>query len=920
MYKKQRNKLLSFLQVSADEHYISGIIKTIMKQKYLPKEFETPINETWSKEEVYKTSETDDKEKMYTLVMFPYPSGAGLHVGHVRVYTGIDVLARYYRMKGYNVLNPMGWDAFGLPAENAAIKEKKNPIDIVPRNIDNFRRQMQMCGFSFDWSREFATTDPNYYKWTQYLFIQFYKMGLLYKKNTPVYFCEFCKTGLAEEEVLPDGTHERCGKQITRKELPQWIFRITTYADRLIDDLKGLDWPTGILEMQKNWIGKQKGLNIDFKTEDGQTFTVWTKYWETLFGVTFMVVAPEHPWVQQLVQSKNAQEVIDYVKKALSKTDEQRLKDEKEKTGVFTGKYAINPVNGQKVPIWVADYVLAGVGTGAVMGVPAHDERDFAFVKKYNLPIIQVVKYEDKELDEKVAKGETYHEGEGVLVNSGEFNGQQNTGTGKQKMAEWMIEQKFASWNTSYHLRDWIFSRQRYWGEPIPMVHCQTCADKKISYWDTEESKSIYSSLRANDSERSNPKQEREIASSSATPRNDVRSDVEENVKAIQSTMYGWFPIEEKTLPLELPYMKSYEPSGTGESPLSEATEWVKTTCPHCGSEARRETDTMPNWAGSCWYFLRFADPKNDKEPWSPEALKKWEPVDWYVGGAEHAVLHLLYARFWIKALYDLKMVSFKEPFLRLRNVGMVLAEDHRKMSKSWGNVINPDDVVGEYGADTLRVYEMFMAPFNQEIAWSTSTLQGAYRFLQRVYYFYTERDFFDELVHEDKQLIIKLNKTIAKVGGDIPEIKYNTAIASMMEFLNEWDRVAHHHSGKAKSGKKRTELSRDHARAFLKILAPFAPFLADYLWREVMGEKSSIHISPWPQVDEAALHQHEIRIPVQVNGKVRKVITIPAADIEKEKVVRHAEENEKVKKYIQGKIYEAVYVRGKIINFVLKD
>ncbi|MEN9328229.1 MAG: leucine--tRNA ligase LeuS [Candidatus Parcubacteria bacterium] len=859
----------------------------MIEKKYIPKQFEKEMMDGWTDAKIYETDASikNGREKMYTLVMFPYPSGAGLHVGHARVYTGTDVLARYYRMKNFNVLHPMGWDAFGLPAENAAIKSKKNPKDIVPHNIQTFKNQMKNLGLSYDWSRELATTDPNYYKWTQWLFEQFFKMGLLYKKMTPVYFCESCNTGLAEEEVLPNGTHERCGKPITRKLLPQWMFRITTYADRLLEELEGLDWPSGILQMQRNWIGKQKGLNVDFKTDTNETLTVWTKYWETVFGVTFLVVAPEHPWVQSIIQgaetSKEAKEVKEYVSTALSKSDQQRLKEEKQKTGVFSGHYAINPVNGEKIPVWVADYVLSSVGTGAVMGVPSHDERDFSFAKKYNLSTRQVVVYDIPDVDAKVAAGEGFFEGKGTLVNSGDFSGKSTPGEGKESMATWMIEKGMGEWYTTYHLRDWIFSRQRYWGEPIPMAFCEKCAADKITWWDTDDGKGFL-------------KDYHNISK--------VNEDVQKN-------LYGWFIIDQQNLPVELPHLDSYEPSANGESPLASVPEWVKTVCPHCGGEASRETDTMPNWAGSCWYFLRFADPHNDKAAWSPESMKQWEPVDWYVGGAEHAVLHLLYARFWVKALQDLGMVDFSEPFLRLRNVGMVLAEDHHKMSKSLGNVINPDDVIAEYGADTLRVYEMFMAPFNQEISWSTTALQGAYRFLNRIWNLFDEREFIDNNTHEDKKLIAKLQHTIIKVTRDTADMKFNTAIASMMEFLNEWEACKHKHA-----------LSKSSAKKFLQILAPYAPFMTEKIWKDVLKESESIHISHWPEADESVLHQAEVKIPVQVNGKTRALIVVSAHNIEKDAVVHIAEQDPKVQKYIGGKIYEAIYIRARILNFVLKD
>lgn len=815
-----------------------------MVNKYQPLEFEQKWAEEWDKNKTYKAPKPDSKrKKQFIFPMFPYPSGAGLHVGHVRVYTGTDVVARFYRMNQYAVLHPMGWDAFGLPAENAAIKAKKNPMDMVPDHIATFKRQMKSLGFSFDWDREFATTDPSYYKWTQWLFLQFYKMRLLYKKNAPINFCPSCKTGCSEEEVLSNGTHERCGTKIVKKDLPQWLFKITSYADRLLDDLKGLDWPKGILEMQKNWIGKDKGLSIDFTIADSdKKITVWTKFWETVFGTTFLVIAPEFAWLKELMkENKVSDEVKKYVEDALSKTDEERTIEEKDKTGVFTGFYAINPVNNKKVPIWVADYVLATVGTGAVMGVPAHDERDFLFVKKYNLPIIQVVSYKDKTIDEKVAKGEMNYEGEGTLVNSGQFDNMSAWGEGKEKMAEWMIQKGFAKWQLHYHLRDWIFSRQRYWGEPIPIIDCKKC---------------------------------------------------------------GLVPVPENQLPVELPKVKSYEPTGTGESPLAAIKEWVNVKCPKCGEPAKRETDTMPNWAGSCWYFLRFADPKNDKQAWSQEAMKEWMPTDWYIGGAEHAVLHLLYARFWVKALYDLKLLHFKEPFTRLRNLGMILAEDHRKMSKSFGNIVNPDDVQKEFGADALRIYEMFMAPFDQEIAWSTSALQGAYRFMVRVWkLFHNESSFAKASEDEDKGLVSKLQKTIKKITEDIPDVKFNTSVAAMMEFINDWEGE---------------QLSKENAKKFLQVLAPFAPFAAEEIWHELFGEKESIHLSVWPKVDEKAVIAAAVQIPVQVNGKVRTVIQLVSPDSSEQEVVKIALADEKVKKYTDGKKYKTIYVKGKILNLVV--
>ncbi|QQG44261.1 MAG: leucine--tRNA ligase [Candidatus Roizmanbacteria bacterium] len=861
-------------------------------KKYQPSQFEPKLIEVWDKENTYATAEpSKNKQKTYILDMFPYPSGAGLHVGHPRGYTATDILSRYYRMKGYSVLHPMGWDAFGLPAENAAIKAKKNPMDMVPDNIANFKRQMKALGLSFDWSREFSTTDPSYYKWTQWLFIQFYKLGLLYKKNTEVYYCEKCKTGLAEEEVLANGIHERCGCPITKKELPQWIFKITSYADRLLEGLDDLDWPKGILDMQKNWIGRKEGINITYKVVCPESkiqdlrskifdeITCFTTRPDTNFGATFVVLAPEHEFVKKVLKDENtpreySTKIKEYVDRTVSKTDLERIAEGKKKTGVFTGYYAVNNLNNKLLPIWVSDFVLSNFGTGAVVGVPGHDLRDFEFAREFGLEIVRVVVGKDGDTSA-ITESKQVQEEVGRMINSEFLNGL-DIQVAKQKIMDYLEEKKWGQRTVSYHLRDWIFSRQRYWGEPIPMVYCQKCADKKISWWDTEEF---------------------QISNVKCQMRDHSVSKLD---KEVQESLYGWFPIDEKSLPLELPYLKSYEPSQTGESPLSAVKDWVKTTCPHCGGEGKRETDTMPNWAGSCWYFLRFADPHNDKEAWSQESMKKWQPVDWYVGGAEHAVLHLLYSRFWVKALYDLKLVDFSEPFLRLRNVGMVLAEDHRKMSKSLGNVINPDEVVKEYGADTLRIYEMFMAPFSQEISWSTSTLQGGYRFLNRVWNLCqtkvgTGRDL-------SLQLNQKLNKTVHKVTNDILNIKFNTAIASMMEFINDWE--------------KSEGMSQEEVKKFLKILAPFAPFTAEEIWRDIFGEKSSIHLSPWPEA-EKMVEEEEITIPVQVNGKVRGTVVINREEQE-ESVVKKALEDNKVKKFVEGKSYKTIYVKGKILNFIV--
>ncbi|MFZ2202755.1 MAG: class I tRNA ligase family protein, partial [Microgenomates group bacterium] len=662
-------------------------------------------------------------------------------------------------------------------------------------------------------------------------------------KEVPINWCPFCKTGLANEEVQADGTHERCGTVVTEKLLPQWNMRITDYADRLLADLDSekLDWPRGILEMQKNWIGKDRGLTINFKTTGGEKLPIWTKFWETVFGTTFIVVAPE---VVARWRGKGKQfsaEVNNYVDEAVAKNEQVRLTGAKEKTGVDTGVMAINPVNGKEVPVYVADYVLANVGTGVVMGVPAHDERDFDFAIKYPRPLIQVVEYEDETINEAVAEGKKSHEGAGKLINSGQFDGMDAWGKGKEAMADWMIKEGFASWKTNYHLRDWVFSRQRYWGEPFPLVYCPKCGDEN-----------------------------------------------------------GVVPLPTDQLPLTLPYLQSYEPTETGQSPLSRIKEWVETTCPNCGGKARRETDTMPNWAGSCWYFLRFADPHNDKEVWSEKAMVDWLPVDWYLGGAEHAVLHLLYARFWTKAFNDLGLVKFSEPFLRLRSVGMVLAADGKKMSKSLGNVINPDDVVAEFGADAVRIYEMFMGPWDQAIAWSPRSLIGCRRFVEKIWEM-TNRDIANNWKESDGKLAVELNKLIKKVADDIAALKFNTAVAAAMKFANGW--------AAAKTG-----LSKEDMKRLLQVLAPLAPFVTEELWHE-LGESGSIHLSGWPEAGK--VKDEETTVVVQVNGKMRGSLVLPTADSQDEKVViEKALADEKVKKWVGGE-YKVVFVPGRLINFV---
>lgn len=825
--------------------------------KYMPKDFEDKWADIWEKEEVYKISLNNQKEKVYTLSMFPYPSGAGLHTGHVRIYTGTDVLARFYRLKGYQVIHPMGWDAFGLPAENAAIKLKRNPADLIEEYIKIFKNQMKKIGFSYDWSREINTSDPNYYKWTQWLFIQFYKKGLLYKKDIPVNFCPKCKTGLAEEEVLSDGTHERCGTKIEKRNLPQWVFKITEYAEQLLADLEGLDWPEGILAMQKNWIGKSVGAEIDFTLSNTkEKITVFTTRPDTIFGATALIIAPEHKLVNSIlngeikVEKKVVEKIKEYLKEVKSKSDLQRTELSKDKTGVDTTLYAINPVTQEKINIWIADYVLGWYGHGALMSVPAHDIRDFEFAKKYGLKIKPVIsKNTDYKTNLEVAYTDT-----GYIIPNKEIDlfFKETLDLKKEPLkSEEFIKlitkelenKKIGKEKVQYKLRDWIFSRQRYWGEPIPMINCPRC---------------------------------------------------------------GWVPVNEKDLPIKLPYVESYEPTGDGKSPLSTIENFVNTKCPICAEAAKRETDTMPNWAGSCWYFLRFADPQNNFEAWEKDKINTILPVDWYLGGQEHAVLHLLYSRFWIKILNDLGLISFKEPFKRLRNVGMVLSYDHRKMSKSWGNVINPDDVINEYGADALRVYEMFMAPFSSENSWSTKSLQGAYRFLARIWQIFNNPDkLTDDIKEQDIKVVSKLQKVIFNINEDMTNVKFNTAIAFMMEFINVWE-----------SGGK---IHKNEAKKFLIILSLFAPFVTEEIWRNILKESKSINFALWPEINKEMLVEENFNVAIQINGKLRGLVEISKEQIDdKDSIISKALEQENIKKYLTSSSFKKViYIKGKIINFV---
>ncbi|GIW62835.1 MAG: leucine--tRNA ligase [Patescibacteria group bacterium] len=862
----------------------------------------------WLENRIYDLRKvpSDKNNKQYVLVMFPYPSGQGLHMGHTRIYTGGDVLARYFRMKGFDVLNPIGWDAFGLPAENYALKNKTTPQKIVPENILNFKRQILDLGLSYDWSREFSTTDPEYYRFTQFLFTIFFKMGLLYKDNLPVYFCPYCKTGLAEEEVLSDGTHERCGEKITRKLLPQWLFKITDYAESLLSELDNLDWPEGIKDMQRNWIGKSEGAEIKFQIDKNgldlelSEIVVFTTRPDTIYGATALVIAPEHPLVKNLLNSEISdpikQQISEYVKKSSSKLDLNRTDLNQDKSGIFSGIYAIHPLTQESIPIWIADYVIGWYGRGAIMLVPAHDERDYQFAKKYNIPIKKVIKPRDD------VKGsvEPYTD-YGVLENSGEFDGLSSKSAIEQitKKLEDLNKGSFA---VEYKLRDWIFSRQRYWGEPIPMVFCESCAKNKIAWIDTDS---------AND----------EITA--ITDNTKVVDIINDRWNKIKKYLYGWFPLKLSDLPLLLPDVDFYELTETGESPLANITDWVSVSCPNCGKPAKRETDTMPNWAGSSWYFLAFCfwDLIKDKtlkidllDFWKNKVvprLEKFMPVDWYLGGAEHAVLHLLYSRFWMHALYEVGLVPEKEPFLRLRNVGMVLAEDHKKMSKSRGNVVNPDDFIREYNADIVRVCIMFIAPFSQEVAWSKDVIKGVGRFIKKIYQTYLVYDNSANIVeNNDKKIFLELQRLISKVDSDLSAVKFNTAIASLMEFLNLWtDYIAKFN---------KTGLSRDNAKKYLKLLSPFAPFISDIIWSSILKEEGSIHTQKWPELNMEDLVEEEFDLPIQVNGKLRSIIRIKR-NLSKQDIEKIVLSDNKIMKYIKNRNYELIYIPNKIVNLVVK-
>ncbi|OLS35321.1 leucine--tRNA ligase [Alkalihalophilus pseudofirmus] len=791
----------------------------------------------WEENKTFKTTEEADKPKFYALDMFPFPSGAGLHVGHPEGYTATDILSRMKRMQGYNVLHPMGWDAFGLPAEQYALDTGNDPAEFTLKNIDTFRRQIKSLGFSYDWDREVNTIDPDYYKWTQWIFLKLYEKGLAYIDEVAVNWCPALGTVLANEEVI-DGKSERGGHPVERRPMKQWMLKITAYADRLLEDLDELDWSESIKDMQRNWIGRSEGAEVTFKVDghDAEKVDVFTTRPDTLFGATYMVLAPEHKLVDVITTAEQQGAVEKYKKQVALKSDLERTELSKEKTGVFTGAFAVNPANGKRIPIWIADYVLVSYGTGAIMAVPAHDERDYEFAKTFDLEIIEVVAGGD-------VRKEAYT-GDGEHVNSDFLNGLDKEAA-ITNMIEWLEANHYGTKKVTYRLRDWLFSRQRYWGEPIPMIHWEDGSMTPVAY---------------------------------------------------------------EELPLTLPKMDEIKPSDTGESPLANHKEWLEVTDPKTGMKGRRETNTMPNWAGSCWYYLRYIDPNNSEALADPEKLKQWLPVDIYIGGAEHAVLHLLYARFWHKFLYDLGVVPTKEPFQKLYNQGMILGENNEKMSKSKGNVVNPDDIVDSHGADTLRLYEMFMGPLDASIAWSTNGLDGARRFLDRVW-----RLFIDEKTNElnpaitdtkgTDEFIRTYHQTVKKVTEDFAALRFNVGISQMMVFIND--------------AYKQEKLPRELMEGFVKLLAPLAPHIAEELW-EKFGHNETITYAEWPTYEESLLVENEVEVVVQINGKVRAKLVIPA-DASRDQMEEIAKNDDKVQEAIGGKtVRKIIAVPGKLVNIVV--
>lgn len=801
--------------------------------KYNHKAVEEKWQKIWEDKGVFHASEDTEKEKFYALIEFPYPSGQGLHVGHPRPYTALDTVARKRRLEGYNVLYPIGWDAFGLPTENYAIKNHIHPEIVTKKNIARFKKQIQSLGISFDWSREINTTDPEYYKWTQWIFIQLYKHGLAYKKEMNVNWCTSCKCVLANEEVV-NGVCERCGSEVVHKVKSQWMLKITEYADRLINDLDLVNYPDRVKAQQKNWIGRSKGAEVDFTTTTGDTLTIYTTRADTLYGATYMVISPEHPMIEKWADKiSNMDEIKKYQEAAARKSDFERTEVAKEKTGVrIDGVNAINPVNNKEIPIFISDYVLVSYGTGAIMAVPAHDTRDWEFAKKFDLPIIEVVKGGN-------VQEEAYTDcAKGIMVNSGMLDGL-TVDEAKKKIIDWLTSEGKGHSKVNYKLRDWVFSRQRYWGEPIPMVYCEKC---------------------------------------------------------------GYVPIDVKDLPLRLPMVESYEPTDNGESPLAKMTDWINTTCPCCGGKAKRETDTMPQWAGSSWYYLRYMDPHNKNAIASKEALNYWSPVDWYNGGMEHTTLHLLYSRFWHKFLYDIGVVPTPEPYAKRTSHGMILGENGEKMSKSRGNVVNPDEIVDEYGADTMRLYEMFIGDFEKAAPWSKASIRGCRRFVERYW------NLQNVLIDGDKirpELESAFNKAIKKVGEDIENIKFNTAIATLMALINDISNVK--------------SINKEELRIFSILLNPFAPHVTEEVYEACKLGNGILAEAEWPKYDESKCVDESVEIVVQVNGKIKTKLNIPV-DADKDTVLELAKNDENVRKAIDGmNIIKEIVVPKKLVNLVVK-
>lgn len=801
--------------------------------RYDHKAIEPKWQKIWEDKGVFHAEDNSDKDKFYALIEFPYPSGQGLHVGHPRPYTALDIVSRKRRLQGYNVLYPIGWDAFGLPTENYAIKNHIHPRIVTQQNVARFKKQIQSLGISFDWSKEINTTDPEYYKWTQWIFLQLFKKGLAYKKEMSVNWCTSCKCVLANEEVV-NGVCERCGSEVVHKVKSQWMLKITEYADRLIDDLDLVDYPERVKTQQKNWIGRSYGAEVDFKTSTGDTLTVYTTRPDTLFGATYMVISPEHPMIEKWSGIlNNIDAVREYQTAAAKKSDFERTEVAKDKTGVkLDGVTAVNPVNGKEIPIFISDYVLVSYGTGAIMAVPAHDTRDWEFAKKFDLPIIEVVKGGE------VEKEAFTNCSTGIMVNSDFLNGK-TVEEAKKAITEFLTEKGIGHAKVNFKLRDWVFSRQRYWGEPIPIVHCDKC---------------------------------------------------------------GYVPVPEDQLPLTLPNVESYEPTESGESPLANMTDWVETTCPHCGGKAHRETDTMPQWAGSSWYFLRYIDPHNKEALASKEAIKYWMPVNWYNGGMEHTTLHLLYSRFWYKFLYDIGVVPNPEPYAKRTSHGMILGSNGEKMSKSRGNVVNPDEVVDEYGADTMRLYEMFIGDFEKSAPWNPQSIKGCRRFIER---YWNLQDILTDDDNLRSELESSFHKTIKKVGYDIENIKFNTAIAALMALINDITATG--------------SITKKELEIFTILLNPFAPHVTEEVWQQSKLGEGIVAQAQWPSYDEAKCKDDTIEIVVQVNGRVKAKLTVEA-DIDKDAALAQAKSNEKIAPLIDGKnIIKEIYVPGKLVNIVAR-